>query len=174
MRKPKKRKSPAAQSVAQRLDRIEQLISTAAIFTPAYGNALDRIVEQQAGILKTLAAFTYPDYSEQFKNLALQLGNIEEVVDTLFDHAETFGRQVQKIVKCMQLIQGHLRKLEESETTLVQTQAAATVNLQGRVKKLEVLIFRKKACTNYSRPRDALGGPCLNCGCSQPEHVRSV
>lgn len=27
------------------------------------------------------------------------------------------------------------------------------------------------ACDNYARPDGVLGGPCLNCGASQPEHV---
>lgn len=25
-------------------------------------------------------------------------------------------------------------------------------------------------CSNYKRPEGVLGGPCLNCGRSQPEH----
>lgn len=29
-----------------------------------------------------------------------------------------------------------------------------------------------KACENYSRPQGIMGGPCLNCGRSQPEHVK--
>lgn len=29
----------------------------------------------------------------------------------------------------------------------------------------------QKACTDYSRPKGVMGGPCLNCGRSQPEHV---
>jgi hypothetical protein len=28
------------------------------------------------------------------------------------------------------------------------------------------------ACDSYSRPPGVLGGPCLNCGASQPEHVQ--
>lgn len=27
------------------------------------------------------------------------------------------------------------------------------------------------ACDNYQRPSGVMGGPCLNCGLSQPEHV---
>lgn len=30
----------------------------------------------------------------------------------------------------------------------------------------------QKACEDYSRPEGVMGGPCLNCGRSQPEHVR--
>lgn len=29
----------------------------------------------------------------------------------------------------------------------------------------------RRACNNYSRPKGFMGGPCLNCGLSQPEHV---
>jgi predicted XRE-type DNA-binding protein len=28
-----------------------------------------------------------------------------------------------------------------------------------------------QACDDYSRPKGVMGGPCLNCGRSQPEHV---
>lgn len=29
----------------------------------------------------------------------------------------------------------------------------------------------QKACDDYSRPEGVMGGPCLHCGRSQPEHV---
>ncbi len=29
----------------------------------------------------------------------------------------------------------------------------------------------RTACANYSRPNGVMGGPCLNCGLTQPEHV---
>lgn len=27
-----------------------------------------------------------------------------------------------------------------------------------------------RTCSNYARPDNVLGGPCVNCGASQPEH----
>ncbi len=30
----------------------------------------------------------------------------------------------------------------------------------------------REACQNYRRPKGIMGGPCLNCGRSQPEHAR--
>ncbi len=30
------------------------------------------------------------------------------------------------------------------------------------------------ACDNYQRPKGVLGGPCLNCGESQPEHAKPL
>jgi len=29
----------------------------------------------------------------------------------------------------------------------------------------------QKACDDYSRPKGVMGGPCLHCGRSQPEHI---
>lgn len=36
----------------------------------------------------------------------------------------------------------------------------------------EALSDAQRACKDYSRPKGIMGGPCLNCGRSQPEHVR--
>jgi hypothetical protein len=30
------------------------------------------------------------------------------------------------------------------------------------------------ACSNYTRPKGVMGGPCLECGASQPEHVKQI
>lgn len=30
-----------------------------------------------------------------------------------------------------------------------------------------------KVCNNYRRPEGVMGGPCMNCGRSQPEHARA-
>lgn len=32
--------------------------------------------------------------------------------------------------------------------------------------------LKRDVCSKYSRPAGVLGGPCLTCGASQPEHVR--
>jgi len=29
-----------------------------------------------------------------------------------------------------------------------------------------------EVCDNYTRPRGVIGGPCTNCGASQPEHAK--
>lgn len=32
-------------------------------------------------------------------------------------------------------------------------------------------VLKALGCDNYRRPKGVMGGPCLNCGASQPEHV---
>ena len=41
-----------------------------------------------------------------------------------------------------------------------------------RFREIIESIREQHACADYKRPEGVLGGPCLNCGKSQPEHVK--
>jgi hypothetical protein len=48
---------------------------------------------------------------------------------------------------------------------------ATTASPYGPIIKMVPTKPPREVCDSYFRPDRVFGGPCLNCGCSQPEHI---
>jgi hypothetical protein len=81
---------------------------------------------------------------------------------------ESERRKISMSALISELLERELVVAEDEEVAFKRS------NKRGPIDPLKdiPLPLDREACTNYSRPEHIMGGPCLNCGCTQPEHVK--